>query len=76
MGFQSKTKTNFLYLKTLSADKVEIVNTIQGSGETAVIFIHGGFANRSFWSNQIKPLAIKCRVITLDLAGNGESGIN
>jgi pimeloyl-ACP methyl ester carboxylesterase len=62
--------------KTVSADKVEIVYTIQGSGETAVIFIHGGFANRSFWSNQMKPFAEKYRVIALDLAGHGESGKN
>jgi pimeloyl-ACP methyl ester carboxylesterase len=62
--------------KTVSADKVEIVYTIQGSGETAVIFIHGGFADRSFWSNQMKPFAAKYRVIALDLAGHGESGKN
>jgi pimeloyl-ACP methyl ester carboxylesterase len=55
---------------------VEIVNTIQGSGETAVIFIHGGFADRSFWSNQINPLAAKYHVLALDLAGHGESGRN
>ena len=43
--------------KALSADKVEIVYDIQGRGETAVIFIHGGFANRSFWRNQMKPFS-------------------
>jgi pimeloyl-ACP methyl ester carboxylesterase len=62
--------------KTLSADKVEIVYTSQGSGETAVIFIHGGFADRSFWKNQVKPIAAKYRFIALDLAGHGESGQN
>jgi kynurenine formamidase/pimeloyl-ACP methyl ester carboxylesterase len=62
--------------KTLSADKVEIVYMSQGSGETAVIFIHGGFADRSFWRNQVKPFAAKYRVIALDLAGHGESGKN
>jgi pimeloyl-ACP methyl ester carboxylesterase len=62
--------------KTLSADKVEIVYTSRGSGETAVIFIPGGFADRSFWTNQVKPFAAKYRVIALDLAGHGESGKN
>lgn len=62
--------------KTLSADKVEIVYTSQGRGETAVIFIHGGFADRSFWINQMKPFAAKYHVIALDLAGHGESGKN
>jgi len=60
----------------LSADKVEIVYTNQGSGETAVIFIHGGFADRSFWTNQVKPFAAKYHVIAPDLAGHGESGQN
>jgi len=62
--------------RTLSADKVEIVYTASGSGKTAVIFIHGGFADRTFWSNQLKPFAEKYRVIALDLAGHGESGNN
>jgi pimeloyl-ACP methyl ester carboxylesterase len=62
--------------KTLSADKVEIVYTNQGSGETAVIFIHGGFADRSSWTNQVKLFAAKYHVIALDLAGHGESGKN
>ncbi len=62
--------------KTLSADKVEIVYTASGSGKTAVIFIHGGFADRTFWSNQLGPFAEKYRVIALDLGGHGESGDN
>lgn len=62
--------------KTRSADKVEILYVSQGSGDTAVIFIHGGFADRSFWKNQMKPFAAKYRVIALDLAGHGESGKN
>lgn len=62
--------------KTVSADKTEIVYTALGSGKTAVIFIHGGFADRTFWSNQMKPFAKKYRVIALDLAGHGESGKN
>ena len=62
--------------KTLSVDKVEIVYTSQGRGETAVIFIHGGFADREFWKNQMKPFAARYHVIALDLAGHGESGRN
>lgn len=60
----------------LSTDKVEIVYTSQGSAEIAVIFIHGGFADRSFWVNQMKPFSAKYHVIALDLAGHGESGKN
>ncbi|HLP57414.1 MAG TPA: alpha/beta hydrolase [Candidatus Deferrimicrobium sp.] len=62
--------------KAVSADGVEIAYTSQGSGETTIIFIHGGFADRSFWSNQVGPFSEKYRVIALDLAGHGESGKN
>jgi pimeloyl-ACP methyl ester carboxylesterase len=62
--------------KALSADKVEIVYQSQGKGETAVIFIHGGFVDRSSWRNQMKPFSAKYRVIAVDLAGHGESGKN
>lgn len=62
--------------KTVSADGVEIAYMSQGRGETAIIFIHGGFADRSFWSNQVGPFSAKYRVIALDLAGHGESGKN
>jgi pimeloyl-ACP methyl ester carboxylesterase len=62
--------------KARSADNVEIVYTAQGSGKTAIIFIHGGFADHSFWSNQVAPFSRKYRVIALDLAGHGQSGKN
>ena len=62
--------------KAISADGVEIVYTKQGKGEPTVIFIHGGFADRSYWSNQMNPFSKKYQVIALDLAGHGESGKN
>ncbi|MDQ1351696.1 MAG: Alpha/beta fold hydrolase [Acidobacteriota bacterium] len=62
--------------KAVSADGVEIAYTIQGNGETTIVFIHGGFADQSFWGNQVKPFSEKYRIITLDLAGHGNSGKN
>ncbi len=59
-----------------SFDGVEIVYSIQGSAEPALVFIHGGFADRSFWLDQMKHFARTHRVIALDLAGHGESGKN
>jgi pimeloyl-ACP methyl ester carboxylesterase len=57
-----------------SADGVELVYTARGSGSTALVFIHGGLADRTFWAPQLKGLAKRFRVVTLDLAGHGESG--
>jgi sigma-B regulation protein RsbQ len=59
-----------------SFDGVEIVYSVQGKAEPALVFIHGGFADRSFWSDQMNYFAQHHRVIALDLAGHGESGKN
>jgi pimeloyl-ACP methyl ester carboxylesterase len=63
--------------KTCQApDGVRIVYSAAGAGEPALLFIHGGLANRTFWDGQLKAFAGRYRVIALDLAGHGESGTN
>ena len=57
-----------------TADGVEIVYSAAGRGSTALVFIHGGLANRGFWDGEVRTFAGQYRVITLDLAGHGESG--
>jgi pimeloyl-ACP methyl ester carboxylesterase len=57
-----------------STGGVEIVYGAAGSGETALVFIHGGLADRTFWAPQLSGLADRFRVVTLDLAGHGASG--
>lgn len=59
-----------------SADGVRIAYTTSGDGEPALVFIHGGLADRTFWSNQIEVFADRFKVIAPDLAGHGESGRN
>ena len=53
-----------------------IVYSACGAGEPALVFIHGGLADRTFWDAQLKAFAGSHRVIALDLAGHGESGTN
>jgi pimeloyl-ACP methyl ester carboxylesterase len=63
--------------KTCAApDGVTIVYSASGSGEPALVFIHGGLAERSFWNAQLEAFAPRHRVVALDLAGHGESGSN
>jgi pimeloyl-ACP methyl ester carboxylesterase len=63
--------------KTVVApDGVPIVYTVAGTGPTALVFIHGGLADRSFFAEQFNAFADRCTVIALDLAGHGESGRN
>ena len=59
-----------------SADGVEIVYSVAGTGEPALVFIHGGLANRGFWDAELKEFGPRYRTIALDLAGHGESGRN
>jgi pimeloyl-ACP methyl ester carboxylesterase len=61
--------------KTCQApDGVEIVYSVAGTGEPALVFIHGGLANRGFYDGQLKAFAARHKVIAPDLAGHGESG--
>lgn len=57
-------------------DGVSLVYSAAGSGEPALIFIHGGLANRGFWDGELRRFAAGHRVIAPDLAGHGESGAN
>lgn len=59
-----------------AADGVTIVYSACGAGEPALVFIHGGLADRTFWNAQLEAFGARYRVIALDLAGHGESGAN
>jgi pimeloyl-ACP methyl ester carboxylesterase len=58
----------------LAPDGVEIVYSVAGRGEPALVFIHGGLANRGFWDGQLREFGAGHKAIALDLAGHGESG--
>jgi pimeloyl-ACP methyl ester carboxylesterase len=57
-------------------DGVRIVYDARGRGDTALVFVHCWSCDRSFWRNQVDVFADRYRVVTLDLAGHGESGRN
>ena len=57
-------------------DGVTLVYSAAGKGEPALVFIHGGLADRTFWDAQLKAFADRHRTIALDLPGHGESGLN
>jgi len=60
----------------LAADGVTLVYSAAGKDEPALVFIHGGLADRTFWDAQLKAFADRHRTIALDLPGHGESGLN
>jgi pimeloyl-ACP methyl ester carboxylesterase len=59
---------------TKAPDGVELVYSAAGKGEPALVFIHGGLANRGFYDGQLRAFAAHHRVIAPDLPGHGESG--
>ena len=60
----------------LSKDGARINFFVEGKGEPALIFIHGWSCDKSYWENQVKEFSPKYKVVTIDLAGHGESGMN
>jgi pimeloyl-ACP methyl ester carboxylesterase len=58
-----------------SGDGVPVRYAMQGDGPIALVFIHGWCCDRSHWSNQIDFFSRDHTVVTLDLPGHGESGM-
>lgn len=58
-----------------SADGVPIAYEMWGTATPAVILVHGWSCDRSYWDAQVESLSRRFRVVTLDLAGHGASGL-
>ncbi len=59
-----------------SSDGVPISYQVQGEGAVALVFVHGWSCDSRYWQNQIEPFSRQFKVITLDLAGHGHSGMS
>ena len=59
----------------LSADGNSLYFDVLGQGTPALVFVHGWSCDRSYWKGQIDHFAAEHRVVAMDLAGHGESGI-
>lgn len=57
-----------------SADGVVIRYDARGSGDPAIVLVHGWTNPRGIWGEHVHTLARAHRVVALDLAGHGESG--
>ena len=56
-------------------DGVPIGYSTFGAGSPALVFVHGYSCDRSYWKEQVAPFSRDFRVVTVDLAGHGESGM-
>ena len=55
---------------------VSIAYNLAGSGDTAIILVHGWAIDKEYWEKQVPLLAKRYNVITPDLGGHGQSGHN
>ena len=61
--------------RTVSVDGLDVVYESAGTGEPAVLFVHGIFGDRGYFAGQRDHLSPRHRVITMDLRGHGESDV-
>jgi pimeloyl-ACP methyl ester carboxylesterase len=57
-----------------STDGVAIRYESRGSGQPALVLVHGWSCDRRYWRGQVDHFAARGLVVTVDLAGHGESG--
>ncbi len=56
-------------------DGVSIAYTVSGEGSPALVFIHGWMGDQTYWADQAASFRDDHTVVTIDLAGHGESGM-
>jgi len=57
-----------------SFDGVKISYDVQGTGQPVLVFVHGWSCSKEYWKEQIVHFVKKHKVVTIDLAGHGQSG--
>ena len=58
---------------SLAGDGAEIHFKVYGSGQPTVVFVHGWSCDSRYWDAQLDAFAAQYTVVTLDLAGHGQS---
>lgn len=58
-----------------SRDGVPISYEVRGDAEPTLVFVHGWSCDARYWRAQTPHFSAKYRVVTLDLAGHGHSGM-
>jgi len=70
------SKNTFVkYDVAISSDSERIAYSTYGAGGTSLIFIHGWSCDSRYWQKQLSTFSKKYQVITIDLAGHGNSSL-
>ena len=59
-----------------SKDGTPISYEVFGAGEPTLVFVHGWSCDARYWRAQVPYFSKKHRVVVLDLAGHGHSGMS
>ncbi|MCP3927155.1 MAG: alpha/beta hydrolase [Desulfobacterales bacterium] len=59
-----------------SKDGTQISYEVYGTGELTLMFVHGWSCDARYWRKQVFHFSRNHRVVTLDLAGHGHSGMS
>jgi len=57
-----------------SADGTPIAYEVHAGGEPTLVLVHGWSCDARYWREQLASFAGRHRVVTIDLAGHGQSG--
>jgi pimeloyl-ACP methyl ester carboxylesterase len=58
-----------------SPDGEPIAYSVKGKGDITLVFVHGWSCDSRYWREQVPFFAKNYRVVTVDLAGHGHSGL-
>jgi pimeloyl-ACP methyl ester carboxylesterase len=61
---------------SIAPDGVHVQYRVYGSGEPALVFIHGWSGDSNYWREQIAEFSKRYTLVTVDLAGHGGSDGN
>ncbi len=79
MSCQEKTETaittHSVIDSVFSEDSLAIYYDVSGKGEKTLVFVHGWSCDRSYWDEQVPEFSKSYTVVTVDLAGHGESAM-
>jgi pimeloyl-ACP methyl ester carboxylesterase len=60
----------------IAPDGVHVQYRVYGTGEAALVFIHGWSCDSNYWREQIPAFRAKYTLVTVDLAGHGGTDAN
>lgn len=60
----------------MSTDGTPIAYEVYGKGDPCLVFVHGWSCDSRYWRAQVPYFSKKYKVIVLDLAGHGNSGLS